>query len=265
MDRQRQRYILLMFAGVILIGGLLAGVFVVQRGYSVLPGTLGEIDAGETCLLVWLPMIERAIGDYQAQHEGENPDDLAILYEQYGLGRMSCDYVYRGADLTAAAPADMILVYDQEGNHPGYRNVLSARKVDFLVDENAVSRAEYRTVCVSALMSRDPNELDIRRDKEYYLHVDANGRYLVDGLPVAPEKFMDVFRQLVLDYKSGKVADQQLEIWVKNVAKDWWERKAWVRRSRRFQRVSETEFAGWIERDNEIRRELGLAEKEKGK
>jgi len=265
MDRQRRRYILLMFAGMILIGGLLAGVFVVQRGFSVLPGTLGEIDAGETCLLVWLPMIERAIGEYQMTHEGENPDDLAILYEQYGLERTTCEYVYRGADVTAAAPAGMILVYDQAGNHPGYRNVLSARKVDFLVDETAVSRAEYRTVCVSVLMSREPNELDIRRDGEYYLHVDANGRYLVDGLPVAPEKFMDVFRQLVLDYKSGEVADEQLEIWVKNVAKDWWERKAWVRRHRQAQQVGEEEFVRLIERDNEIRRELGLAEKEKGK
>ena len=262
MDKRTRRFIGLLILGAFLIGGLLAGVYVVQRGYSVMPGALGEMELGDTCFFMCLPMIEQAIKDYQLEHEGKNPEELTGLYQRYGLGWMRCKYVYRGADLTSEAPAELILVYDQAGNHLGYRNILWARgAVDFLVDETEVTRAEYRTECVTALMSREMADLDIRLDEANYLQVDANGRYLVYNRQVDAEEYRKIFNQLLLGYKSGPVAEERLGIWVKNVQNDWWERKAWVRRSHLVQRVSEAEFAGLIERDNEIRRQLGLAEK----
>jgi len=136
---------------------------------------------------------------------------------------------------------------------------------EFLVEETEVRRGEYRTECVAVLMSREAADLDIRLDGENYLHVDANGRYLVYDRQVEAEEYREVFNQLLLEFKTGQVSEERLSIWVKDVENDWWERKAWVRRGRQVQQVNEAEFAGLIERDNEMRRELGLAEKEAGK
>jgi len=266
MDKHKRRLVFLVVLGMFLIGGVMMGRYVLERGYYEAPGTLSEIGLGDMCLLAWLPMIERAIESYQREFEGENPDDLEILVEQYGLGQMTCEYVYRGADLTAEAPVGLIVVYDKAGNHSGYRNVLWAREaVEFLVDETEVNREEYLSVCASVLMSRDMAELDIRLDDDDCLQVDEDGRYLVYGRQVAVEEYREVFNQLVLEYKSGLVAEERLGIWVKNVENDWWERKAWVRRHRQVQQVDEEVFVRLIERDNEIRRELGLAEKENDK
>ncbi|MCP4709530.1 MAG: hypothetical protein GY869_12960 [Planctomycetes bacterium] len=265
MDKHKRRIIFWVALGMFLIGGVMAGRYIVEKGYYESPGTLGEIDLGDTCFLGWLPMIGRAIENYQMDNEGRNPDDLELLNEFYGLGQMICEYVYRGADLTSESPADLILVYDKAGNHAGYRNVLSVRKANFFVDGTEVSRAEYGTECVSLLMSRAAAELDIRLDGVNCLYVDENGRFLVYGGQVDAEMFQENFNQLVLEFKTGLISEERISIFVKDVEQDRWERKAWVSLNSRVQQVSEDEFVKLVEWDNEVRKGLGLAEKAIGK
>jgi prepilin-type processing-associated H-X9-DG protein len=75
---------------------------------------------------------------YQEKHEGKNPATLEELLDGDGLtawdlvcpassdGAGGCSYVYRGSDLYAYVPDEMILAYDREAWHKGRRNVLFA-------------------------------------------------------------------------------------------------------------------------------------------
>jgi len=88
-----------------------------------------EVDCGHR-----LKGLGAAIKMYQDEFNKQNPPNLEILIETEDVSpkNISCinsdePYIYRGVDLTADVPSEMILVYDQSGNHPGKRrNVLFA-------------------------------------------------------------------------------------------------------------------------------------------
>ena len=85
-----------------------------------------------------LVRIGNIIRQYQEEHEGKNPSTLEDLLDGTGLtawdlvcpassnGAGECSYVYRGSDLYAYVPDEMILAYDREAWHKGRRNVLFA-------------------------------------------------------------------------------------------------------------------------------------------
>ena len=85
-----------------------------------------------------LVRIGKGIRQYQAEHEGENPATLEELIGHNGLTAwdLVCpagsanigesSYVYRGSDLYAYVPDEMILAYDLEPWHKGRRNILFA-------------------------------------------------------------------------------------------------------------------------------------------
>lgn len=82
--------------------------------------------------------IGKVIQQYQAEHEGKNPATLEELLNGNSLtawdlvcpassaGIGECSYVYRGSDLYAYVPEEMIVAYDRAPWHKGRRNVLYA-------------------------------------------------------------------------------------------------------------------------------------------
>ena len=86
--------------------------------------------------------IYRALQVYQRTHAGANPPDLRTLIDTQGLSPwlLVCpagggdftgsSYVYRGADLTADVPGNMmgtlIIAYDRQPWHRHRRNILFA-------------------------------------------------------------------------------------------------------------------------------------------
>jgi len=85
-----------------------------------------------------LARIGKIIRRYQEENEGKNPTtleeligsneltawDLVCPASSVGIGE--CSYIYRGSDLYAYVPEEMILAYDREAWHKGRRNVLFA-------------------------------------------------------------------------------------------------------------------------------------------
>ena len=143
-----------------------------------------------------LHRIGRAIGSYQSGHGGQSPPSLTALVESEGIppGMLTCPgaqegmgsdwYIYRGADLSAGAAGDMILVYDGWGNHDdGYRNVLLADGSVRWVDEEALE----------ALVAWDNGErealgLPVKplRDVAEAVEEDTDG--WIEELPLEPEE-----------------------------------------------------------------------------
>ncbi len=86
-----------------------------------------------------LENISRSLAAYSNTNDNTFPPSLKILVDTMNLTpnnlicpgqkvqKKECCYIYRGNDLTAASPADMILAYDKFDNHHGEaRNVLYA-------------------------------------------------------------------------------------------------------------------------------------------
>jgi len=85
-----------------------------------------------------LARVAGAIRQYQQANGGQYPASLESLVEggvlsawdlvcpagPHGVGQ--CSYVYRGADLTAEAPDELIVAYDRQPWHKGRRNILFA-------------------------------------------------------------------------------------------------------------------------------------------
>jgi prepilin-type processing-associated H-X9-DG protein len=112
-----------------------------------------------------LRKIGLALAAWQRGHDGGNPSaledlvgtdnltawDLVCPAGHYNVGE--CSYLYRGGDLNADAPAELIIAYDKDPVHKNRRNVLFAdghveRFPDnvlerFLKRDNAI-RAEMR-------------------------------------------------------------------------------------------------------------------------
>jgi len=84
-----------------------------------------------------LNAIGRMIVMYRNEFENKMPPDLETLCEAEGMDQRAllcpssddepgmCSYIYRGSDLSADSPDEMIVVYDKIENHNSeYRNVL---------------------------------------------------------------------------------------------------------------------------------------------
>lgn len=103
--------------------------------------TLGKIrdQAWHVQCASQLSIIGKAIVMYSNDYNDQFPLTLEVLIETTDLDPKNlvcpsnknpegqCSYIYRGNDLTAASPTDMILAYDKYDNHEGEtRNVLYA-------------------------------------------------------------------------------------------------------------------------------------------
>jgi len=85
-----------------------------------------------------LRVIGRAIGRYQAENGGRNPAEVGelvvlkwlspwdLVCPPSGEAVGGCSYVYRGGDLGAESPGELVLLYDRRPVHKGRRNILFA-------------------------------------------------------------------------------------------------------------------------------------------
>jgi hypothetical protein len=208
---------------------------------------------------VWIEM-------YQDQNSGRNPPSLKVVnpisqaewYKYANVGDANkyeggeCSYVYRGEDLDANAPANLILAYDKFGNHKGFRHVLFAKpRRIFHVGRNDVSKEEYDNFCKRVLGTYDPNiEIHVKGWKDTAT-ISVSSNYNTE------EQYRTVCRAILNDYNS---VDIEIEILKKALTDGVWTSIAWIE-EKRVENICEEDFLNIISADNKIRQELGLPKK----
>ncbi len=228
-----------------------------------------------------LGIIGEYIESYQNQNRGRNPPSLNVvnpfsqaeLYKYANVGDANnyeggeCSYVYRGEDLDANSPANLILAYDKFGNHKGFRHVLFAkpRRIfhvgrndvskeeydNFFVGRNEVSKEEYDNFCKRVLGIYDPNiEIHVKGWKDTAT-ISVSSDYYTE------EQYRTVCRTILNDYNS---VDIEIEIFEKALTDGVWTSIACIEK-KRVENICEEDFLNIISADNNIRQELGLPKK----
>lgn len=228
-----------------------------------------------------LGIIGEYIETHQNQNSGRNPPSLNVvnpfpqaeLYKYANVGDANnyeggeCSYVYRGEDLDANAPANLILAYDKFGNHKGFQHVLFAkpRRIfhvnrndvskeeydNFCVGRNEVSKEEYDNFCKRVLGTYDPNiEVHVKGWKD-------TRTYIVSADNYTEEEYRTVCRTILNDYNS---VDIEIEILKKALTDGVWTSIAWIE-DKRVEKIFEEDFLNIISFDNKIRQEFGLPQK----
>ncbi len=212
-----------------------------------------------------LQTIGERIEIYQNQNSGRNPPSLNVVnpFSQAELYKFAnvddankyeggeCSYIYRGEDLDANTPANLILAYDRYGNHNDCRNVLYAKPQRiFYLGTKEVSKEEYDNYCKRILRTYDPNIIiHIKGWKDTRTNIVSADYY-------TEEEYRTVCRDILNDYNSTDIQIIILEETTTNAGIS----KAFIE-EKRVENVWEGDFLNIISADNKIRQELGLPHK----
>ncbi|MHC4308687.1 MAG: hypothetical protein ACYSSN_01965 [Planctomycetota bacterium] len=212
-----------------------------------------------------LETIGERIEIYQNQNSGQNPPSLNVvnhfsqaeLYKHANAGDANkyeggeCSYVYRGEDLDANTPVNLILAYDRSGNHLGCRNVLFSKPQRiFYLGINEVSKEEYDNFCKRILRSYDPNiSIHVKGWKDTRTNIVSADYY-------TEEQYRTVCRAILNDYNSTDIQIIILEAKTANAGIS----KAFIE-EKRVKNMCEEDFLNIISFDNKLRQELGLPQK----
>ncbi len=158
-------------------------------------------------------------------------------------------YVYRGLDLPVDAPTDMIIAYDRIGNHEGWQNVLFSKyKIFFNIDNKPVNEQVYKNTCLKYLESYKPGVLII-------VWQTNNTKRIIDTNLMDEAQFHTICKKIRKDYISGVLrVDSISRIWVREINKCYAGKV-------RVRSLDPEDFEKAIQRDNELRKELGLPTK----
>jgi hypothetical protein len=162
-----------------------------------------------------------------------------------------CSYVYRGEDLDANTPANLILAYDRFGNHNDCRNVLYAKPQRiFYLGTKEVNKEEYDNYCKRILRSYDPNIWITVKGWKDALTREVSADFYTE------EQYRAVCRAILNDYNS---TDIQIIVFEATTTNAGISKAAII--EKRVENVWEGDFLNIISADNKIRQELGLPQK----